>query len=164
MAIIRRTESVPTPRRADVDAFHLMQRLLDWDPLSGVDPFRAMAPLGQTRSYLPAFDVKETRDGFTFTADLPGVSEADLDIAIAGTLLTVSGKRDPEPREEGDTWYAAERSHGAFSRSFTLPESADTEHVRAELHGGVLKLALPKKPEMQPRKVPVSVHRDGSKH
>jgi HSP20 family protein len=104
---------------------------------------------------VPRFDVKETGDAYLFTADLPGVKESDLDISLAGNILTVSGKREEEHRDEGEQYHATERSHGQFTRSFSLPDTADTGHVQASLKDGVLHLHVPKKPEVQPRKIPI---------
>ena len=88
-----------------------------------------------------------------FTADLPGVKEKDLDLSLTGNRLTVSGKREEEKKEEDERWFTYERSYGAFSRSFTLPDGVDTEHVGAELKEGVLRVSIPKKPELKPRKI-----------
>lgn len=159
MAIIRRNERAGAPvARSEWDPFRLMQEMLGWEPFRGADPFRQMLPLTtQERAFVPQFEVKENKTGYVFKADLPGIKESDLQISLEGNLLTISGKRDAEEREEGETWFTYERSYGSFSRSFTLPESADTEHVKADLKEGVLTLVLPKKPEMQPRKITVSV-------
>ncbi len=110
-------------------------------------------------TFSPAFEVKETRDGFLFKADLPGVKQEEVEITCVGNRLNVRGKREAEREEKGDTYYAYERSYGSFSRSFTLPAGADLEHVKAELKDGVLTIALPKKPEMQPRKISIQAEK-----
>jgi hypothetical protein len=69
-------------------------------------------------------------------ADLPGIDEKDLDGSLTGNRLVASGKREAEEEQKGETWSACERSHGSFTRSFTLPEGIDTEHVRASLDKG----------------------------
>lgn len=136
----------------------------------GWDPFRLMDQLLRTETapqkvertpFAPRFDVKETAESFTFHADLPGVKESDVDIALNGSRLTISGKRElAQPKEapkEGQTqsenYFLTERSYGSFSRSFTLPESADFEKVGAELKDGVLTVVVPKRAASQPRKV-----------
>jgi len=152
MAIIRRTER--TPGRAlqqEWDPMHMMQEVL-----RGLDPFRQMAPVfSDERGFVPQFDVKETKDGYVFKADMPGVKESDIDIALSGNMLTVSGKREAEKQDEGDTWYSYERSYGSFTRSFTLPEAADGDRVRADLRDGVLMVTLPKRPELQPKRIQI---------
>jgi HSP20 family protein len=103
--------------------------------------------------FAPSFDVRETKDAYVFTADLPGVKEGDLELSLTGNRLTLSGRREEEKREEEDRWFAYERSYGSFSRSFTLPEGVDPDHVQAELKDGVLRVSVPKKAEVKPRKI-----------
>jgi HSP20 family protein len=129
----------------------VMRQMLEWDP------FREMTPrnwLG-AEAFLPQFDVKETPEGYVFKADLPGIDEKDLDVSITGTRLTVSGKREAEKTTEDETFYACERRYGTFSRSFTLPDGVDGDHVEAELRSGVLTVHVPKTPEVKPRKVSI---------
>ncbi|HYG68700.1 MAG TPA: Hsp20/alpha crystallin family protein, partial [Anaeromyxobacteraceae bacterium] len=105
--------------------------------------------------FVPSFEVKETKDAYVFKADLPGIREEDLDINLTGNRLTVSGKREEEKRSEEERYYAYERSYGSFSRSFTLPEGVDAEHVDAELRDGVLTVRIAKRPEVQPKRIEV---------
>ena len=133
------------------EPFRAMRDLLRWDPFAEMAPFAGMGEL----QYVPQFDVKETRDAYVFKADMPGVKESELDISLSGNRLTVSGKREAEERSESDTYYAFERSYGTFTRSFTLPEGIDQDHVNAELKNGVLTLVLAKLPEAQPKKISI---------
>jgi len=152
MAIVRRLQD---PERAITrargwDPFEMMQDLMRWDP------FREMSRrvLGEEpAAFNPTFDVKETKDSYVFRADLPGVKEDDLDISLTGNRLAITGHRQAENKEEGEQFYAYERSYGSFSRSFTLPEGIDAEHVQADLKDGVLSVVLPKKPEVQPKRI-----------
>jgi HSP20 family protein len=143
-----------------------------WDPFRAVrdafrwDPFREIeAALGTeyrgAGSFAPTFDVKETKDAYVFRADLPGVKEEDLEISLTGNRLAISGHREQESREQGETYYATERTYGAFTRAFTLPEGVDGENVRAELKNGVLHVNVPKKPEVQPRRISVGSGGEG---
>jgi HSP20 family protein len=132
---------------------------LSWIP---GDPFRQMSPFWpgeeQPVRFTPDFEVKETKEGFVFKADLPGVKEKDLEITMTGNRLTISGKREADMEEKADAYYACERSYGSFTRAFTLPEGTDGDnHSRAELKEGVLTLLLPKKLELQPRRIEVKV-------
>lgn len=148
--LTRRNKNPEAPREGDaLDPFRLMRELIGWEPF--VDT--AVLPL--RNSYAPSFEVKETGDGYVFQADLPGVKEADLEISLTGNRLTISGKREPEKREASHRFYAYERGYGGFSRSFTLPDGVDGEHVAADLKDGVLTLVIPKKPEVQPRRIQV---------
>src|SRR5688572_5716714 len=125
------------------------------------DPFRQMASVPgeeQPARFTPDFEIKETKDGFVFKADVPGIKEKDLEITMTGNRLTISGKRESEKEERADIYYARECSYGVFTRAFTLPEGTDgNNQIRAELHQGVLMLFLPKRPELQPRRIDVQV-------
>jgi HSP20 family protein len=138
--------------------------LREWDPfrrfrdLFAWDPFREMVPMATEIAepgFVPDFDVKETKEAYTFKADLPGVLEKDLEIALTGNRLSVAGKREKEERQKGETFYTFERTYGAFTRVFTLPEGIDADHVVAELREGVLTLVVPKKAEVQPKNIPL---------
>lgn len=126
------------------DPFQVARELLSWDPF-----FSAR----QVSAYVPAFEVKETNEAFVLKADVPGVAEPDLDIAVHNNVLTVSGTRHAEERKEGDSFALYERQYGSFTRSFSLPDAADGERVEAKLDGGVLTLTLWKKAEAKPRKI-----------
>ena len=133
-----------------LDPFRMMDALLRWDPFRG-----DWGGFGQNPQFVPRFDVKETKDAYVINADLPGVKEQDLDVSLSGNLLTISGKREEEHREEGESYYAWERSHGSFARSFTMPDGVDAENVSADLKQGVLTLHIPKKPEAQPKRIAI---------
>jgi HSP20 family protein len=150
MSLLRRvTDTSPALSRQQAwDPFEVMQQMLRWDP------FRELAmPTLSGPAFNPAFEVKETKDSFVFTADLPGVKEEELDVSIAANRVTVSGQRTAEKREENDSWFTCERAYGAFSRTFSLPEGADVDHAEAELKNGVLTVVVPKKQEARPRRL-----------
>jgi HSP20 family protein len=142
-----------------MDPFRVMDALLRWDPFRETIGWGA----GGGEGFVPRFDVKETKDGYELRADLPGVKESDLEISVTGNVLTISGRREEERREESDQYFAVERSYGSFARSFALPEGADTDHVKAELKDGVLTIVVPKRPEVQPRKITVGGTGDAAK-
>jgi HSP20 family protein len=129
-----------------------------WEPLRVFDALLGLENNRAARTnavWSPRFDVKENKDGYAFTADLPGVKDSDLDISVTGNVLTIAGKREDERRQDGDQFYRTERSYGQFTRSFVLPEGADTSSITANLKDGVLNVTLAKTPEVQPRKIPV---------
>jgi HSP20 family protein len=133
-----------------VDPFRMMDALLRWEPFRG-----DWGALNQNLVFIPRFDVKEIKDAYVIKADLPGVKDEDLNVSLSGNLLTISGRREEEHREEGGSYYAMERSSGDFARSFTLPDGIDGASVTAELKNGVLTVQIPKKPEAQPRRIPI---------
>ncbi|MBF5044316.1 Hsp20/alpha crystallin family protein [Aggregicoccus sp. 17bor-14] len=158
---VRHTPGALPQRRQSWDPFQQMQELMGLDPLEEFG--RLLSGRAEGARFLPAFEVKETKDAFLFKADLPGVDEKDLDITVTEDRITVSGKRESEQREEGERYYAVERQYGAFSRAFTLPEGVNADGVQAELKDGVLSLRLPKRPESQPRRISVSKGGGGAK-
>jgi HSP20 family protein len=122
------------------DPFALARELFNWEPF-------------QRSAFSPTFEVKETEDQFVVRADLPGVKETDLDISVHSGVLSVSGSRSAEERKEGESYYLYERQYGSFSRSFSLPETADGEKIEAKLDNGVLSLTIGKRVEAKPRKI-----------
>jgi HSP20 family protein len=157
--ITRRQGQQPTTR--EWDASRALREWLGWDPFGEMAPMRGMGE----EAFVPHFDVRETHDAFIFKADLPGVKENDLDISLTGNRLTVSGHRESERKEgeEGSRYYCCERSYGSFSRSFTLPEGIDPEQVKADLRDGELTLSVPKKPEVQPKRISIGAGRSSDK-
>lgn len=151
--VIRKTDGGPLarPSTTEWEPFRLMREMMQWDPFAEMLPF----PEERMGSFAPTFEIKETKDSFVFRADLPGIQEKDLEIQLTGNRLTINGKRDVEKEEKSDRYFLFERSYGSFTRSFTLPEGADGEHIRAELKDGVLTLVLPKRPESVPKKIEV---------
>jgi len=134
------------------DPFRAMRELLQWNPWG--EPLASLR--GTERLFAPSFEIKETQDAFVFRADVPGVKEADLDVKLTQNRLSISGKRDSERTEKGETFYTTERSYGSFTRAFTLPDGIDAAKIKAELKEGVLTLSVPKKPEVQPKKIDVT--------
>ena len=92
---------------------------------------------------------------FVFNVDVPGMKEDEIELHVVGNRLTISGRREEEERHEDDRYYAYERSYGSFSRAFTMPETADLDHISAELKNGVLGVKVPKKAEVQPKRISI---------
>jgi HSP20 family protein len=152
IAIRKETENKLAPLSAERwEPFRVLRDLMGWDP------FREMAPfaLQGSASFAPSFEVKETKDGYLFRADVPGVKEQDLDITVSGNRLTISGKREAERQEQNERYYTYERSYGDFARSFTLPDGVDMGSIHAELKEGVLTLGLRRLPEAQPKRISI---------
>jgi HSP20 family protein len=128
----------------------MMRQLMRFDPFGGV---LGGTPGGGERMFAPDIEVKETKDAFVFKADLPGVKEDDVSIDVTGNRLTISGKREVEKEEGDERFHTYERSYGSFNRSFVLPEGVDYDKIEATLKDGVLRMTVPKKPEVQPRRI-----------
>jgi HSP20 family protein len=113
--------------------------------------------LGAARRWIPAMDLVETEDDFVLRADLPGLSESDVNIELEDNVLTISGQRKAEHEERKEGYYRVERASGSFSRSLTLPEGVDPEAVKASFDKGVLEVRVPKPEQRKPRKVAIAV-------
>lgn len=136
---------------AERDPWRALRDWMRWDPFGEMVPSVLSEPSG----FAPAFEVKETKEGFVFSADVPGIKESDLDVRLTQNRLTISGKRESEKQDKNDTYYTYERSFGSFTRTFTLPDGVNTDQVKADVKNGVLTVELPKRPELQPKKVAV---------
>ena len=139
------------------------------------DPFRELASLqnrvnsifqdygrGQdelttTTSFVPAVDVYEDEHKVTLKLEIPGVSQEDVDIRLENNTLTVSGERKFEKEEKEENFHRIERRYGSFARSFTLPNTLDTENVQANFENGVLKIELAKRAEAKPKQIKVNI-------
>ena len=107
------------------------------------------------RRWMPAMDLLESGDDFVLKADLPGVSEEDVQIELEDSTLTISGERKPEHHAEGEGYSRVERSTGSFSRSLSLPKGVDPEAVTARFDRGVLEVRIPKPAERKPRRISI---------
>ncbi len=107
--------------------------------------------------FSPPVDIYEDTEGITLRAEVPGLAANDVDLRIENGTLTLKGERKLEHDEKKDNYHRIERWYGAFSRSFTLPPTVDTEKVRAETKNGILSVFLPKREETKPKQIKVNV-------
>lgn len=107
--------------------------------------------------WTPAVDIQENTNSYILHADLPGVKAADIEVTAENGLLTIKGVRDSKKIEEKDNYKRIERFSGSFMRRFTLPETADVEHINATSRDGVLELTIPKMPQLQPKRIEVNI-------
>ena len=106
-------------------------------------------------TWAPRVDISEEDTAVLLTAELPGVSKDDVKVELKDGVLTLSGEKKSEHKEEKNGFYRSERVYGSFTRSFTVPETLDAEKIEAEYADGVLRLTLPKRPEAAPRLINV---------
>jgi HSP20 family protein len=111
---------------------------------------------GGVRRWTPAMDLLETDDAFVLRADLPGLTEDDVNIELEDNVLTLAGERKSAHEEKGEGFHRVERSFGSFSRSLTLPKGVDPEAVTAGFENGVLEVRVPKPEQRKPRKIAIS--------
>jgi HSP20 family protein len=112
-----------------------------------------------TRIWAPPVDIYETDNALVLKADLPGVDPKDVEIRVENGVLYLKGERKFEKEVKEEDYHRVERSYGAFSRSFSLPSSIDTEHVKAEYKDGQLTLTMPKREEAKPKTVKIDVEK-----
>jgi HSP20 family protein len=106
----------------------------------------------------PRVDIAETENSYEIQADIPGVRKEDLKVSVDNGVLTVQGDRQQEKKEDNARMHRVERFYGHFSRSFTLPEDADTAALTANASEGQLTVSVPRKgpaPSSEPMQVPV---------
>jgi HSP20 family protein len=113
-------------------------------------------------AWAPSVDVYETENELVIKADLPEVVEKDLDVRIENNMLSIRGERKFEQEVKEESYLRMERSYGSFSRSFSLPNTVDTQAIKAEYADGVLTVTLPKRAESKPKQVKINVT-DGKK-
>jgi HSP20 family protein len=118
---------------------------------------------GGARRWIPPMDLAETDDHFVLRADLPGMTESDVNIELEDNVLTVSGERKAEHEEKSEGYYRVERAFGSFSRSLTLPKGVDPEAVSAKFANGVLEVRVPKPEQRKPRKITIGTAGDEPK-
>ena len=112
---------------------------------------------GAVTDWVPAVDIVEEKDRFVLRADVPGVEPSDIDVSMDAGVLTISGQRFEEKRDEESGLQRVERVSGRFFRRFSLPDTADAESIKALSKNGILEVTIPKLPEVQARRIEVQV-------
>ncbi len=152
--------------------------LIRWRPRTEVDPFRDLmgiqdeinrlfdwtlgrAPLegaGLVQGeWAPAMDVSENEHAVFVKAELPGMTEKDIDVNILGNTLTIKGEKRKEEEKKEQSYYRLERIYGSFQRAITLPTTVDASKCKASFKNGVLEIEMPKKEEAKPKQIKVNV-------
>lgn len=122
---------------------------------------RAALPAWAPGALAPRVDVSEGEDVTEVFAELPGVNEDDIDISVAGGVLTIKGEKKIERDEKGKDWHVVERGYGAFTRSIPLGFEPDPKKVEASFDKGVLSIRLPKPPEAAKKTQKIKINRKG---
>ena len=145
-------------------------RVIKWEPFRDMDDVfdrfitesmrhwpRAATANRAAQEWAPAADVSETEAEYLIKADLPEVRKEDVSITVQDGVLTLSGERRQEKREETEKLHRVERVYGSFARRFALPENADEQGIRAESRDGVILIHIPKAKvvEPQPRQITI---------
>jgi HSP20 family protein len=120
-------------------------------------PTARRAGNGAMRRWIPAMDVVEAGEHYVVKADLPGMTEADVNIEVEDNVLKISGERTSELEDKHEGFYRLERTSGVFSRALTLPEGIDPATLTATFANGVLEVRFPKPVQTQPHRVQITV-------
>ncbi len=104
---------------------------------------------GETWATAPAMDVAETDKAYEVTAELPGMSESDVEVVASNGVLTIKGEKKEEKEEKKKDYYLSERRYGSFERRMQIPEDVNADKIEAAFKKGVLTVTLPKKAEAQ---------------
>jgi HSP20 family protein len=112
---------------------------------------------GTRENWVPTVDILEKDGNLILRAELPGMTEKDIDLKLEGNTLILKGERKLDNEDKKNNYHRIESFYGSFTRSFRLPETVDQEKIGADYKNGVLTVTLPQKPEVRPREIPVSV-------
>jgi len=118
---------------------------------------RPRGPQGtEVTEWAPAIDVVTENGDLVIKAELPGVTQEDVDITLHNNVLTISGERKAEQEEERGGYYVRERRYGSFSRSLTVPEGVDESKIHARYDNGVLEVTVEGAAEVQePKRIQI---------
>jgi len=139
-----------------------MDRLFD-SFMGGLPTFPSMFEPGRTRGFAltPSIDVKETDKKIVVETELPGLDEKDISLTVQNGVLTIQGEKKLDYDEEKENYHVMERRYGSFQRSLRLPDTVDDTKIDAHFDNGVLKVTLPKRPELtqEQRKIEIKKSR-----
>ena len=96
------------------------------------------------RGWAPAVDIYEEDNAIVLKAEVPGLTKDEITIEVHDGTLTIKGEKHEEKEEKTKLFHRAERTYGAFQRSFRLPETVDADAIKANFRNGLLELSLPK--------------------
>ena len=113
-----------------------------------------------TRTWAPPVDIYENGDNLVLKAELPGINPDDVEVRVEDNTLYLKGERKFEKEVNEENYHRVERTYGTFARTFSLPNSIDSEKVAASYKDGVLTLTLPKKEEAKPKTIKIQVNKN----
>jgi len=122
------------------------------------DPFRDFGFTAPNNTWMPPVDIYQTGEHeLVLKAELPDMLREDIDLNIENFVLTIRGEKKVAGDVKEEQFHHVERRYGAFSRSFSLPQTVDPNRVSAEYKHGVLTVRLPLRDEAKPRSIKVDV-------
>ncbi|HEX9988102.1 MAG TPA: Hsp20/alpha crystallin family protein [Chloroflexia bacterium] len=164
---VRREESTqwPSATREMAEWMDQWNRLFDgfFGRAFDLTPWRDTANWGtQWGSFIPAINVVENDKEYSVTAELPGMDENDIELAMNKGALVIKGEKKRESEDKGNGYHRIERSYGTFHRTLPLPQEVDAEKVEATFKKGILTVTLPKLPEAQAGAKKISIKSEGT--
>jgi len=120
-----------------------------------LDSFFDDVPVWNSR--VPSVDIREEADKYILEAELPGLTEKDIEVKVENNLLTISSKKEENKEEKKNGYLLRVRRSSSFSRSFVLPKDTNKEEIHAVFKNGVLTLNLGKNPEAKPKNIAIKV-------
>jgi len=140
------------PWRGEMDRLRSeMERL--YDRFFDLRPIRRFTDDGE---WMPSVDVSETEKEIIVNAEIPGVEAKDIDVNLAGNVLTIKGERKREHEEKEENLHRVERSYGSFYRSLSLPSEVDADKIKASYKKGVLRVTMPKTKRAAGKKIEIA--------
>ena len=103
----------------------------------------------------PSVDVREEEGRYLLEAELPGLTEKDIDVKVEDNLLTITSAQEVKQEEKKNGYLMKERHSASFRRSFVLPRDAEKEKIEANFKNGLLTLEIPKTEQAKPRKIDI---------
>lgn len=143
----------PRPRHLHADLQQLFGALLNDNVAANSEA--ATETEAAVAAWTPRVDIREDAERFLILADLPGVDPKSIEVSMDKGVLSISGERKSELAAGDGKCSRLEREHGAFTRRFTLPDSANPDAIVATGKHGVLEVSIPKRPETTPRRIEV---------
>ena len=124
--------------------------------LGGLFGAPVVRPNGSS-DFAPRVDIRENDDQLTLVFEIPGMEKGDIKVTVADGVLSVSGDRHVGHREKDGGFIRSEIRSGSFNRSFTLPDTVDSQDVTADYRKGLLTVDLKKKEEVKPRQIEINI-------
>lgn len=144
------------PFREMEDMQRRMSSLFDWNPLRRSNLTNDEESI-TVAEWAPLVDIAEDDKEYLIKVELPEVQKDDVKVTVESGTLTISGERKAEKEEKGRKFHRVERFYGRFERSFTIPDDAEADNVKAEFKDGVLRVHLAKSEKARPKQIEVKV-------
>jgi len=146
--------------------------IVRWDPFEGLSRIQSRIndlfddTLGRSRTqsaagagiWFPPVDVLESKDSYLIRAELPGMKKEDFHLEVHNGSLALSGERKQEQVADGVEYHRIERVSGKFTRSFFLPQTVNSDAIKATYRDGILEIHVPKAEDAKPKQIAINVN------